>query len=96
MPEVHFFATRDAYSPIAGRNDVPNSGVLDIHKTKLNLSNPPYYSLGFVNAYNEYQAVRYAPADMIQHLARLLYTIRCNLVHGGKYFSQANNRKVVI
>ena len=94
--EARYFATRLAYSPSRGGWYAAECGIFDIHKTKLDFPNHnALYTLGYVHAWNEFQAGHIHADVAIQHVVRMLYTIRCNLVHGGKTHSQANNREVV-
>lgn len=91
--EARYFATRAAYSIVTGEWDASECGVLDVHRTRNNSN--PFYTLGFVDAWKQYRSGDADPSNAVQHLARLLYTIRCNLVHGGKRYRQENNIKVV-
>lgn len=93
-PEAQFFATRTAFSPTSGRTS-RGCGVYDIPESKLDPDHNPLYTLGYAHAWNEFQAGHIHADVAIQHVVRMLYTIRCNLVHGGKTHSQANNREVV-
>jgi len=93
--EVNFFLSRRAFSPRSGRWSVPRAGVLNIHRTKAESPQELLYTLGFVSACQRYQSNEIDSCEAIQHLAYLLYTIRCNLMHGGKTYRSENSRDVV-
>ena len=95
MEEAEFFATRSAYSPQSQNVDARLCGIYDIPKSKLSPDHNPLYTLGYVHAWNEFKANRLGINISIQHLARMLYTIRCNLMHGGKQLGNANDIRVV-
>jgi hypothetical protein len=93
--DAEYFANRQAYSPILRGWTEPNCGVLDIHRTQIRSPQEPLYTIGFVDAWNNYRSRHVDSSVAIQHLARLLYTVRCNLVHGGKTYRSENNAEVI-
>lgn len=93
--EIDFFLTREVHNPVTGKWIADHGGVLDIYKTKTKSPTAPLYTLGFVSAMERYRAKKIDSVVAIQHLAYLLYTVRCNLMHGGKTYDSQNNREVI-
>jgi hypothetical protein len=93
--QVDYFLNRKAYSPSKSDWNAKSCGVLNIHRTITRSPDNPRYTIGFINTLTQYRESGTNTPQAIQQLAYLLYTIRCNLMHGSKSYASENSQEVV-